>query len=147
MGLITFICIPSSSRLTAILAVLIISLVAVTIMFEQPTYTGSEGGPPVMICAQITALMGTLDCDLVVTFSAIPDAKTGMTNVLIEKFLLMHNCYEYCVSNIQPGCLHIVDAPLACLQWNQVIFIINFVHTVYIMLMLWNSISCTQIIS
>jgi len=93
-------------------------------MFEQPTYTGSEGGPPVMICAQITALMGTLDCDLVVTFSAIPDAKTGMTNLLIEKFLLVHNCYEYCVSNIQPGCLYIVDAPLAFLQWNQVIFII-----------------------
>jgi len=48
-------------------------------MFEQDPYTGSEGGRPVMICAEITALMGTLDCELVVTFSDLPGTKTGMT--------------------------------------------------------------------
>ena len=105
-------------------SVLIISLVAVTIMFEQPTYTGSEGESPVMICAQITALMGTLDCDLVVTFSAIPDAKTGMTNLLIEKFLLLHNCYD-CVSNIQPRCLYIVDAHLLVCNGFYHLYILN----------------------
>jgi len=49
-------------------------------MFDEATYTGSEGGPPVMICAQITSLMGTLDCDLVVTFSAIANTKTGISD-------------------------------------------------------------------
>lgn len=48
-------------------------------MFEETTYSGSEGGPPVLICAEITALNGTIDCDLVVTFSDIPSTKTGMS--------------------------------------------------------------------
>jgi len=46
-------------------------------MFNETTYTGSEGGPPVMICAEITDLMGTLDCEVVVTFSDLPGIKTG----------------------------------------------------------------------
>ena len=47
-------------------------------MFEQDTYSGSEGGSPVIICAEIAALMGSLDCEVVVTFSDLPGAKTGM---------------------------------------------------------------------
>jgi len=46
-------------------------------MLEQDTCSGTEGGSPVIICAEITALMGTLDCEVVVTFSDLPGAKTG----------------------------------------------------------------------
>ena len=62
-------------------------------MFDQTTYSGSEGGPPVSICAEITALMGTLDCDIVVTFQAIPGTKTGMTMLLLfmKHPLILHN--------------------------------------------------------
>ena len=62
-------------------------------MFEQATYSGTEGGPPVTICAEITALMGTLDCELVVTFSDLPGIKAGKTVffLLIKHFLFLHN--------------------------------------------------------
>jgi len=71
-------------------------------MFEEATYSGSEGGPPVLICAEITALNGTFDCDLVVTFSDIPSTKTGISIffVLIKHFLLYYKSitYECCVN-------------------------------------------------
>ena len=62
-------------------------------MFERPTYPASEGGPPVLICAEITALMGTLDCELVVTFADLPSTKAGMTIlfVLNKHILLLRN--------------------------------------------------------
>ena len=62
-------------------------------MFEQDPYSGSEGGSPVTICAEITALMGTLDYELVVTFSDLPGTKTGMTVffLLIKCFLFLHS--------------------------------------------------------
>ena len=68
-------------------------------MFEQSTYSGSEGGPPVSLCAEITVLMGTLDYDIVVTFAAIPGDVTGMTMfLLIKHFLFVHNYYGYCIN-------------------------------------------------
>ena len=74
-------------------------------MFNETTYTGSEGGPPVMICAEITALMGTLDCELVVTFSDLPGTKAGMTVffLLIKHFLFLHNTVT---TSSQPECHH-----------------------------------------
>jgi len=73
------------------------SLVAVAVIFEQPIYSGSEGGPPVLICAEITALMGTLECELVVTFADLPSTKAGMKIffVLVEHFLFLHNRLDF----------------------------------------------------
>ena len=62
-------------------------------MFDQTTYSGSEGGSPVSLCAEITDLMGTLDCDIVVTFAASPGDVTGMAMFLNTLFL--HNNYGY----------------------------------------------------
>jgi len=76
-------------------------------MFNETTYTGSEGGPPVMICAQITALMGTLDCELVVTFSDLPGTKTGMTVffLLIKHFLFLHSTVAKVVNQSATMCV------------------------------------------
>ena len=51
---------------------------AITIDFDQTSYTVSEGDAPLEVCAVIVSLMGNLDCDLVVTFSELPDT-AGMT--------------------------------------------------------------------
>ena len=74
-------------------------------MFEQDPYSGSEGGPAVTICVEITALMGTLDCELVVTFSDLPGTKAGMTVLilLIKCFLFLHNTVT---TSSQPECHH-----------------------------------------
>ena len=105
-------------------------------MFNETTYTGSEGGPPVMICAEITALMGTLDCELVVTFSDLPGTKAGMTVLilLIKCFLFLHNTVT---TSSQPECHHVCDAPLSAVRTPCTFLVSNF------RLVLWSSTSCT----
>ena len=51
---------------------------AITIFFAETSYTASEGVTPLKVCGEIVSLMGTLDCDLVVTFSVLPGS-AGMT--------------------------------------------------------------------
>ena len=59
---------------------------AVTVVFAEPSYTVSEGDAPLEVCAEIVSLMGTLDCDLVVTFLQVPGS-AGMT---VNKILSLH---------------------------------------------------------
>ena len=50
----------------------------VTIGFEQTSYSGSEDGPlNVQVCAEISNLLGDLECNLVVTFNAVSNNKSG----------------------------------------------------------------------
>ena len=56
----------------------IIFFAAVTIVFNQTSYTVSEDESSLEVCAVIVSLMGSLDCDLVVTFSELPDT-AGIT--------------------------------------------------------------------
>lgn len=61
---------------------------AVTVIFEEFLYTASEGDSPLEVCAEIQSLIGNLDCDLVVTFAALPVGTAGMT---INKMLSLHD--------------------------------------------------------
>ena len=50
----------------------------VTIGFEPTSYTISEDGPLVgEVCVQISNLIGELECNLVVTFNALSNEKSG----------------------------------------------------------------------
>ena len=60
---------------------------AVTIVFDEIVYTASEGESPLEVCAEIESLIGNLDCDLVVTFAALP----GTAGMTINKMLLLHD--------------------------------------------------------
>ena len=62
---------------------------AVTIVFDQTSYTVSEDESSLEVCAVIMSLMGNLDCDLVVTFSELPDT-AGIT---------IRFCYSMIVRN------------------------------------------------
>ena len=49
-----------------------------TVGFEPTSYTISEDGPLVgQVCARISNLMGELECNLVVTFNATSNNKSG----------------------------------------------------------------------
>ena len=51
----------------------------VSVGFEQTSYSTSEDGPlNVEVCAQIGNLQGDLECNLVVTFNAVSNNKSGM---------------------------------------------------------------------
>ena len=51
----------------------------VTVGFEQTSYSTSEdGSPSVEVCAEISNLQGDLECNLVVTFNAVSNNKSGM---------------------------------------------------------------------
>jgi len=108
-------------------------------MFQQDTYTGSEGGAPVMICAEITALMDTLDCDLVVTFFDNPGIKAGMTVffLLIKCFLFLHNTVT---TSSQPEYHHACDASLSTVRKPGTFLVCNGAK---FGLVLWGSTSCT----
>ena len=46
--------------------------------FEQTSYSASEDGfLSVEVCAQISNLQGDLECNLVVTFNAVSNTKSG----------------------------------------------------------------------
>ena len=54
------------------------SVESVIVGFEPTSYTISEDGPLVgQVCVQINNLMGDLECNLVVTFNAISNNKSG----------------------------------------------------------------------
>lgn len=59
----------------------------VTVVFDEIVYTASEGESPLEVCAEIESLIGNLDCDLVVTFAALP----GTAGMTINKMLLLHD--------------------------------------------------------
>ena len=60
----------------------------VTVGFEQPSYSASEDGPlNVQVCAQISNLQGDLECNLVVTFNAVSNNKSGKVIVIFN-----HQC-------------------------------------------------------
>ena len=60
----------------------------VTVGFEQPSYSASEDGPlNVQVCAQISNLQGDLECNLVVTFNAVSNNKSGKVIVIFN-----HRC-------------------------------------------------------
>ena len=51
--------------------------------FEQTSYSASEDGPPSMeVCAEISNLLGDLECNLVVTFNAVSNNKSGKVVVI-----------------------------------------------------------------
>ena len=51
----------------------------VSVEFEQTSYSASEdGSPSVEVCAQISNLQGDLECNLVVTFNAVSNNKSGV---------------------------------------------------------------------
>ena len=51
----------------------------VSVEFEQTSYSASEDGSPIVeVCAQISNLQGDLECNLVVTFNAVSNNKSGM---------------------------------------------------------------------
>ena len=55
-----------------------ITVETVTIGFEQTSYSASEDGPlNVQVCAEISNLLGNLECNLVVTFNAVSNTKSG----------------------------------------------------------------------
>ena len=62
---------------------------AVTIVFNQTSYTVSEDESSLEVCAVIASLMGNLDCDLVVTFSELPDT-AGIT-IRFCYFMIVQN--------------------------------------------------------
>lgn len=50
----------------------------VTVGFNQTSYSASEDGPlDVEVCAVINNLLGDLECNLVVTFNAVPNSISG----------------------------------------------------------------------
>ena len=50
----------------------------VSVGFEQASYSASEDGPlNVQVCAEISNLLGDLECNLVVTFNAVSNDKSG----------------------------------------------------------------------
>ena len=57
----------------------------VSVGFEQTSYSTSEdGSPSVEVCAQISNLQGDLECNLVVTFNAVPNSISGkMVHVVV----------------------------------------------------------------
>ena len=67
----------------AIIQVLTI-FAAVTVDFDQTSYTVSEDESFLEVCAVIVSLMGNLDCDLVVTFSELPDT-AGMNQYIVTR--------------------------------------------------------------
>ena len=55
-----------------------ITVETVTVGFEQTSYSTSEDGPlNVQVCAVISNLLGDLECNLVVTFNAVSNNKSG----------------------------------------------------------------------
>ena len=64
-----------------------ITVETVTIGFEQTSYSASEDEPlNVQVCAEISNLLGDLECNLVVTFNAVSNNKSGeMIHVFIQK--------------------------------------------------------------
>ena len=59
----------------------------VIVGFEQTSYLASEDEPlNVQVCAEISNLLGDLECNLVVTFNAVSNNKSGeMIHVFIQK--------------------------------------------------------------
>ena len=50
----------------------------VSVGFAQTSYSASEDGPlNEQVCAEISNLLGDLQCDLVVTFNAVSNNKSG----------------------------------------------------------------------
>ena len=69
----------------------------VSVGFEQTSYSIREDGPlNVQVCAQISNLQGDLECNLVVTFNAVSNNKSGKVivifnqqcDVVISKYIL-----------------------------------------------------------
>ena len=55
----------------------------VTVGFEETSYSASEDGPlNVEVCAEISNLLGDLECNLVVTFNAVSSNKSGKVVVI-----------------------------------------------------------------
>ena len=60
----------------------------VSVGFEQTSYSTSEDGPlNVQVCAEISNLQGDLECNLVVTFNAVSNNKSGR---------VVHNFIQQC---------------------------------------------------
>ena len=87
-------------------------------MFEQDTYSGTEGGSPVIICAEITAVMGTLDCEVVVTFSDLPGAKTGrMMAIHVYSHKVIEMQYKVLPHSTSPNLVPFQMWRPYCTQW------------------------------
>ena len=57
----------------------------VIVGFEQTSYLASEDGPlNVQVCAEISNLLGDLECNLVVTFNAVSNNKSGKVYGLLS---------------------------------------------------------------
>ena len=57
----------------------------VSVGFEQTSYSASENGPlNVQVCAEISNLLGDLECNLVVTFNALSNSISGK---MVQVFL------------------------------------------------------------
>ena len=62
----------------------------VTVGLEQTSYSASEDeSPNVQVCAEISNLLGDLECNLVVTFNAVSNTKSG--NVVLNS-IFIHQC-------------------------------------------------------
>ena len=62
-----------------------ITVETVTVGFEQTSYSASEDGPlNVQVCAVISNLLGDLECNLVVTFNAVSNNKSGKVYGLLS---------------------------------------------------------------
>ena len=62
----------------------------VTVGLEQTSYSASEDEPlNVQVCAEISNLLGDLECNLVVTFNAVSNTKSG--NVVLNS-IFIHQC-------------------------------------------------------
>ena len=58
----------------------------VTVGFDQTSYSTSEDGPlNVQVCAEISNLLGDLECNLVVTFNAVSNNKSGKVIVIFNQ--------------------------------------------------------------
>ena len=76
---------------------------SVTVGFEPTSYTISEGGPLVgEVCVQISNLMGELECNLVVTFNATSNSKSGTGVLKMPNSVKVLSC---CVYSYGPQCL------------------------------------------
>ena len=69
----------------------------VTVGFAQTSYSASEDGPlNVQVCAEISNLLGDLQCDLVVTFNAVSNNKSGIfihqCEVVARKYVCLLVC-------------------------------------------------------
>ena len=71
----------------------------VIVGFEQTSYSASEDGPlNVQVCAEISNLLGDLECNLVVTFNGVSNNKSGkVAHFVIQQCEVVTTKYVFMV--------------------------------------------------